>query len=68
MTRSEAVLKIEARISELEAQLAELEARLPAHSIPPSMITEIDRLDEKIQAEKIRLNALVDARSDLPPT
>jgi Tfp pilus assembly protein PilO len=63
MTRSEAILKIEAQISELEAQLAELEARLPAHSVHPSMIAEIDRLDEKIRAEKIRLNALVNGES-----
>ncbi|MGW8225369.1 MAG: hypothetical protein ACWGOY_06540 [Anaerolineales bacterium] len=64
MTRSEAVLKIEAQISELEAQLAELESRLPAHSVPPSMIAEMDRLDEKIQAEKIRLEALINEGSE----
>ena len=64
MARSETVLKIEARISELEAQLAELEARLPAHSIPPSMVAEMDLLDEKILAEKIRLNALLNKKNE----
>lgn len=64
MARSEMVSKIEARISELEAQLAELEARLPAHSIPPSMIAEMDLLDEKIRAEKIHLHALLDEESE----
>ncbi|MCJ7536715.1 MAG: hypothetical protein WA997_05955 [Anaerolineales bacterium] len=46
------------RITQLEAMLAELEARMPAHSIPPNLIAEMDLLDEKIQAEKFRLEAI----------
>jgi len=36
------------RVAELEKQLADLQARLPAHSIPPSMIAELDDLEEAL--------------------
>ena len=39
-------------IAELEGQLADLKARLPAHSIPPTMIAE---LDERLADARIRL-------------
>jgi hypothetical protein len=39
---------LEATIGELEAKLADLKARLPAHSIPPSMIAEMDDIDEQL--------------------
>ena len=42
MSKSEAA----ARVEQLEKQLADLEARLPAHSVPPSMIAELDELEE----------------------
>ena len=32
----------------LEQQLADLKARLPAHSIPPSMMMELDELEEQL--------------------
>ena len=32
----------------LERQLADLKARLPAHSIPPSMMMELDELEEQL--------------------
>jgi hypothetical protein len=35
-------------LEELEQQLADLQARLPAHSIPPSMIAELDELEEAL--------------------
>jgi hypothetical protein len=35
-------------VEELEKQLADLQARLPAHSIPPSMILELDELEEAL--------------------
>jgi ribosomal protein L29 len=35
-------------LEELEKQLADLQARLPAHSIPPSMIAELDELEEAL--------------------
>jgi hypothetical protein len=37
-----------ARVAELEKQLADLQARLPAHSVPPSMIAELDDLEEEL--------------------
>jgi hypothetical protein len=37
-----------ARVAELEKQLAELQNRLPAHSIPPSMVIELDGLEEAL--------------------
>jgi hypothetical protein len=58
VTKSDEILEIKKRITLIEAQLAELEARLPAHSISPNMIAEMDLLDEKIKAEKFRLEAL----------
>jgi hypothetical protein len=35
-------------VATLEKQLADLQARLPAHSIPPGMIAELDRLEESL--------------------
>jgi hypothetical protein len=46
------IIGIKRRIAALENQLADLEARLPAHSIPPGLIAEMDQLDEQIQTEK----------------
>ena len=34
------------RIEELERRLDDLKKRLPAHSIPPSMMLELDELEE----------------------
>ena len=43
MDNRSALLKTIAR---LEARLADLHARLPAHSVPPAMVAELDELDE----------------------
>jgi len=37
------------RIRELEKQIADLEARLPAHSVPPAMIEELETLEEELE-------------------
>jgi hypothetical protein len=58
MPDSKEIIEIKNRIKELEDQLADLEARLPAHSIPPNLVAEMDRLDEQIQAENERLGKL----------
>ena len=42
-------------IAELEARLADLHRRLPAHSIPPAMIAEMDELDEQLAEARLRL-------------
>ena len=44
-------------IATLQTRLAELESRLPAHSIPPALIGELDALDEQIEAAQVRLAA-----------
>lgn len=45
-------------IAELEARLADLQKRLPAHSITPAMITEMDELDEALAEARQRLEEL----------
>ncbi len=37
------------RVAELETQIADLKARLPKHSVPPSMLIELDDLEEKLE-------------------
>lgn len=60
MPEPEENIEIKKRIKILEAQMADLEARLPAHSIPPSLMAELDVLDEQIHQEKNNLKALLD--------
>ena len=36
------------RLEELKERLADLKARLPAHSIPPSMMMQLDELEEEL--------------------
>jgi hypothetical protein len=45
-------------IQELEARLADLHSRMPAHSIPPAMLAELDDLDEQLAQAMRRLEAL----------
>jgi len=44
------------RIAELEQQLADLQARLPAHSVPPAMIEELEELEEELEHLRNELN------------
>jgi len=44
----EKIKKIEAEISELENKIEEKKANLPAHSIKPGMIQEIEDLEEEL--------------------
>jgi hypothetical protein len=37
------------RVADLEKRLADLLARLPAHSIPPSMLARLDELEEALE-------------------
>jgi len=37
-------------LAELERQLADLKARWPAHSVPPSMLIELEELEQAIAA------------------
>lgn len=36
------------RIAEIKRQLADLEARLPAHSVPPAMVMEMEALEAEL--------------------
>lgn len=45
-------------IAELKARLADLRERLPAHSIPPAMIAELDELDEALADARLKLAQL----------
>ena len=37
------------RIEELARQIADLNARLPRHSVPASMLVELDDLEEELE-------------------
>jgi hypothetical protein len=39
------------RIEELEKQIAELKRRWPAHSVPPTMLQQLDELEEDLERE-----------------
>jgi uncharacterized protein YceH (UPF0502 family) len=43
------------RLRQLEAQLADLKGRLPAHSVRPAMLMEIEDLEEEIARLRARL-------------
>jgi hypothetical protein len=38
--------------------MTDLQARLPAHSIPPNLIAEMDEIDEQLQEAKLNLAEL----------
>ena len=48
-------LDLEKEIAALEARLADLTARLPAHSIPPAMMAELDEIEEQLDQAKSHL-------------
>lgn len=50
--------KLQNEIETLEARLQELNRRLPAHSIPPAMIAELDELDEELAVKRARLKKM----------
>jgi tetrahydromethanopterin S-methyltransferase subunit G len=43
------------RIEELEARIADLKARLPKHSVPASMLIELDDLEEKLEQARAEM-------------
>ena len=42
-------LQLEERIAELEMRLADLKARLPAHSIPATMLIEMEDIEDELE-------------------
>ncbi|MBN2043882.1 MAG: hypothetical protein JW757_02580 [Anaerolineales bacterium] len=55
----------ESRIKELERKIEELKKRFPAHSIPPSLMAELDELEEQLEAE---IRKVSDQATSLPDT
>jgi hypothetical protein len=52
--------QIEGQIIIIEARITDCQRRLPAHSIPPSMLAELDELDEQLADARLRLSSLDD--------
>lgn len=52
--------EIDQLIASLEARIADCQARLPAHSIPPAMLAELDELDEQLAEAQQQLRLLED--------
>ena len=48
-------LDLEKEVAALEVRLADLKARLPAHSIPPAMMTELDEIEDQLARAKSSL-------------
>ena len=46
---------IATRIEELEARIADLKARLPRHSVPASMLIELDDLEEELEQARAEM-------------
>lgn len=46
----------EARIAQLEQQIEDLKRRLPAHSIPPAMMAQLDELEEELARLQSKLD------------
>lgn len=44
----------EKRIKELEARIADINARLPKHSVPTSMLIELDDLEEELEQARAK--------------
>lgn len=40
------------RIIELEARIAEIKLRIPAHSVPPRMLEDLEELEEELERLK----------------
>ena len=47
--------ELEQLISQLEKQLEDLQARLPAHSITPNLIEQLDEIDRQLSEAKSAL-------------
>lgn len=52
--------QIEQLIASLAARIADCQARLPAHSIPPAMLAELDELDEQLAEAQQQLRLFED--------
>jgi len=57
------VQTVRERIARLEERLADLERRLPAHSIPPAMILEMEEIEEELAQARAQLETDASGRS-----
>lgn len=51
-------LQLEKEIEALQARLTDLKARLPAHSIPPAMMAELDEIEDQLEQAENQLMEL----------
>ena len=54
----EKIKKLEAEISALKDKIKEKESNLPAHSIRPEMIQEIEDLEEELNSKRKKLKQI----------
>jgi hypothetical protein len=59
-----AIYQLENKITDLEARRDDLLARLPAHSIPPSMIAELDEIEDQLSQAKFQMAKLIEQKYD----
>lgn len=50
--------QLEKEITAMQARLADLKARLPAHSIPPAMMAELDEIEDQLERAQNQLKEL----------
>ncbi len=55
MKSSKKIENLENEISELEGKIKEKESILPAHSIKPEMIQELENLEEELDSKRKKL-------------
>ena len=55
MKSSKKIENLENEISELEGKIKEKELNLPAHSIKPEMIQELEDLEEELDSKRKKL-------------
>jgi len=48
MTETPSIQALRRLIADLEARLEDLQNRMPAHSIPPALVAQLDDLDEQL--------------------
>lgn len=51
-------LQLEKEIEALQARLTDLKTRLPAHSIPPAMMAELDEIEDQLERAENQLMEL----------
>lgn len=52
---SEFRLLLEQQIARLEARLFDLQAQMPAHSVSPTLVAQIDEIDDQLESLRLQL-------------